>query len=176
MLHKIKSLSTKRSSWLLLIVTISALLGAALYFQHAMNIQPCIKCVYIRAAFTAMLLAAILGLLLAKVTLLRSIALLAVIAGAVFGLIQANELLEIEQIIASGGFSTCSFFAEYPSWLPLEKWLPAVFEPTASCGEDSWRFLDQSMAFWTRITLIAYIAVLSVILLCQGANLSNHKS
>lgn len=174
MLKKIKLLSSKRVSWLLLIVSIVGLLATALYFQHGMNIQPCIKCVYIRAAFSGMLVAAVIGFIGAKIMFIRGIALLGVIAAAVFGLMQTNELLEIERIIAAGGFSTCSFFAEYPSWLPLEQWLPAVFEPTASCGDDSWRFFDRSMAFWTSITLYAYIIVLTIILLCQGVKLNSN--
>lgn len=172
MLQKIKQLSTKRASWLLLIITITALLATALYFQYVLNIQPCIKCVYIRAAFSGMLIAAIIGFIGVNSTILRSLALIGVIAAAVFGLMQSNELLEIERIIAAGGFSTCAFFADYPSWLPLEQWLPAVFEPTASCGDDSWRFLDRSMAFWTSISLYSYIIVLTLILICQGVKLN----
>ncbi|CAM3876826.1 disulfide bond formation protein DsbB [Rheinheimera salexigens] len=174
MLQKIKSLSSKRSVWLLLIITITAFLATALYFQHVMNIQPCIKCVYIRAAFSAMLFAALIGFITAKITILRSLALIGVIAAAVFGLNQANELLEIERVIAAGGFSTCAFFAEYPSWLPLEQWLPAVFEPTASCGDDSWSLLDRSMAFWTSIILYSYIIVLTLFLLCQVVKVNSN--
>jgi protein dithiol:quinone oxidoreductase len=174
MLQKIKLLSTKRTSWLLLIITITALLATALYFQHVLNIQPCIKCVYIRAAFSGMLIAAIIGFIGAKHTIFRGLALMGVIAAAIFGLMQSNELLEIERIIAAGGFSTCAFFAEYPSWLPLEQWLPTVFEPTASCGDDNWRFLDRSMAFWTSVSLYSYIIVLTLILVCQGVKLNTN--
>lgn len=174
MLQRIKLLSSQRLGWVLLAISAIALLSTALYFQYQLNIQPCIKCIYIRAAFSGILLAALLGMLSPGNAFVRVLALFGALSAAVFGLVQANDLLHIEQVIATGGFSSCSFFAEFPSWMPLDQWLPSVFEPRGSCGEDSWRFLNHSMAFWTAVTLYGYIAVCGLLLLSQFVRISNN--
>ena len=51
MLQKIKRLSMQRWPWMLLILSCLGLLASALYFQYGLNLQPCIKCIYIRSAF-----------------------------------------------------------------------------------------------------------------------------
>ena len=174
MLQKIKRLSMQRWGWALVVLSCLALLGTALYFQHGLHMQPCIKCIYVRAGFAGILLAGIIGLLAPANMLLRLLALLGMLSAAVFGIMQAYELLEIEQLLAEGGFFSCSLFAEFPSWLPLDKWLPAVFEPTGSCGDTSWQFLGQSMAFWSAFALWGYAIVAALLLLSQFARISNN--
>jgi disulfide bond formation protein DsbB len=174
MLQKIKRLSMQPWGWGLVVLSCLGLLGTALYFQYGLNMQPCIKCIYIRTAFAGVLLAGIIGLLAPKATLLRIIALAGMLAAAVFGILQAYELLEIEQLLAEGGFFSCALFAEFPTWLPLDKWLPAIFEPTGSCGDTSWQFLGESMAFWSAFALWGYAAVAAVLLLSQFARISNN--
>src|SRR5690606_12102278 len=106
--------------------------------------------------------------------LLRLLALLGMLSAAVFGILQAYELLEIEQLLAEGGFFSCSLFAEFPRWMPLDQWLPAIFEPTGSCGDTSWQFLGQSMAFWSAVALWGYAIVAALLLLSQLARISNN--
>jgi len=174
MLQKIKRLSMQRWGWGLVVLSSAALLATALYFQYGLNLQPCIKCIYVRAAFAGILVAGIIGLLSPKTALLRLVALLGMLASGIFGIMQAYELLEIEQLLAEGGFFSCALFAEFPSWLALDKWLPAVFEPTGSCGDTSWQFFGQSMAFWSAFALWGYTATAAVLLLAQLARISNN--
>lgn len=174
MLQQIKRLSMQRWGWALVVLSCLCLLGTALYFQYGLNMQPCIKCIYVRSAFAAVLVAGLLGLLAPKIALLRITALLGILAGSAFGIVQAYQLLDIEQLLAEGGFFSCALFAEFPSWLALDKWLPAVFEPTGSCGDTSWQFLGQSMAFWSAISLWGYAAVAAVLLLAQFARIDNN--
>ncbi|HEX5793065.1 MAG TPA: disulfide bond formation protein DsbB [Rheinheimera sp.] len=174
MLQHFKRLSMQRWGWALVVLSCLALLGTALYFQYGLNMQPCIKCIYVRSAFTGILLAGIIGLLAPRNTLLRLIALLGMLAAAVFGIMQAYELLEIEQLLAEGGFFSCALFAEFPQWMPLDKWLPAVFEPTGSCGDTSWQFLGKSMAFWSAFSLWGYAAIAALLTVAQVARLSNN--
>lgn len=174
MLQIFKRLSMQRRGWLLVVISALALLGTALYFQYVMNLQPCIKCIYIRSAFAGILLAGLVGLTSPKNALLRIVGLLLMLAAASMGILQASELLEIEQRLAEGGFFSCALFAEFPQWLELDKWFPAIFEPTGSCGDTSWQFLNQSMAFWSAVALWAYAAVAAVLLLAQFAKISNN--
>lgn len=174
MLQKLKALSMQRWGWGLVVLSCLCLLGTALYFQYGLNMQPCIKCIYVRSAFAAILVAALLGLLAPKATLLRLSALIAMLVGAAFGIMQANELLDIEQLLSEGGFFSCSLFAEFPGWLPLDKWLPSVFEPTGSCGDTSWQLFGKSMAFWSAVALWCYALVAAILLISQFARISNN--
>ncbi|MEH8018465.1 disulfide bond formation protein DsbB [Rheinheimera muenzenbergensis] len=174
MLQKLKALSMQRWGWLLLMLSCLGLLGTALYFQYGLNMQPCIKCINVRAAFAAILLASVIGFLAPRLALSRILALLAMLVAAIFGAMQAQELLDIEQLLAEGGFFSCSLFAEFPSWLPLDKWLPAIFEPTGSCGDSSWQLLGKSMAFWSAVALYCYAAVAALLLLAQVVRISSN--
>lgn len=75
MFKTLKSLSMQRWPWLLLALTALAMELTGLYFQYALNYQPCIKCIYIRVAFAGILLAAILAILAPRSTMLRFVAL-----------------------------------------------------------------------------------------------------
>lgn len=143
--------SLQRWPWLLLAFISSALMVIALYFQYGMGLAPCIMCVYQRAAICGVILAALVGAYGRNIALVRWLAIIGWIVGAGWGLKIAHDQVVIEQIVASGGFSTCSIFAEFPQWLLLDKWLPALFNPTGMCGEIAWTFMGYSMAFWMRV-------------------------
>ncbi len=174
MLQKLKALSMQRWGWLLVMLSCLGLLGTALYFQYGLNMQPCIKCINVRTAFAAILLAAVIGFMAPRSAMLRVAGLAAMLAAAIGGIIQANELLNIEQLLAEGGFFSCSLFAEFPAWLPLDKWLPAVFEPTGSCGDTSWQLLGKSMAFWSAAALWIYAVIAALLLLSQPVRISRN--
>ncbi|MDX1391078.1 MAG: disulfide bond formation protein DsbB [Rheinheimera sp.] len=174
MLQKIKRLSMQRWGWALVVLSSLALLATALYFQYGMQLQPCIKCIYVRSAFSGILLAGIIGLLAPRHALVRLLALVGMLAAAIFGILQAYELLEIEQLLAEGGFFSCALFAEFPRWMPLDQWLPAIFEPTGSCGDTSWMFLGKSMAFWSAFALWCYAAVAALLTAAQFAHISDN--
>ena len=174
MLQKIKRLSMQRWPWMLLILSCLGLLASALYFQYGLNLQPCIKCIYIRVAFAGILVAALLVLLAPRQLLLRLAGTLLWLGSALYGLFQAQELVNIEQTLASGGFTTCALFADFPAWLALDKWLPAVFEVTGTCGGVDWQFAGLTMAGWSRVLMAAYALSALLILLSQLAKLSRN--
>jgi protein dithiol:quinone oxidoreductase len=174
MLATIKKISRHRLSWFLLLVSALVLLASGLYFQYGLNLQPCIKCIYIRAAFAGVLLAGLLGLLAPKQGILRLLAIALWLISAGTGLNHAVELVNIEQTLAAGGFSSCALFAEFPGWLALDKWLPAVFEVTGSCGSVDWQFLGLSMAYWSMLILAAYLLTAVVVLIGQLGRISSN--
>lgn len=45
-------------------------------------------------------------------------------------------------------FMTCDFAARFPSWLPLDKWLPQVFVASGDCSVRQWEFLTLEMPQW----------------------------
>jgi disulfide bond formation protein DsbB len=174
MLATIKKISRHRLSWFLLLLSTLALLASGLYFQYGLNLQPCIKCIYIRAAFSGILLAGLLAMLAPRQGILRLLAIMLWLTSAAIGLYHALELVNIEQTLASGSFSSCALFAEFPAWLALDKWLPSLFEVTGSCGAVDWQFLSLSMAYWSMLILAAYVLTAVVVLLGQFGRISNN--
>ncbi|MDD4863119.1 MAG: disulfide bond formation protein DsbB [Alishewanella agri] len=174
MLKTLKSLSLQRWPWLLLALTALTMELTGLYFQYGLNYQPCIKCIYIRVAFAGILLAALLALLAPRSRLVRLSALALWLASAGYGFWQAQELVSIEQTLASGGFTTCALFADFPAWLALDKWLPTVFEVTGTCGGVDWQFAGLTMAGWSRLIMSAYSLVAILIIISQLTTLSRN--
>lgn len=62
-------------------------------------------------------------------------------------------------------FNTCSLFAEFPSWMPLDKWIPWMFNPTGDCSERQWAFLGWEMPQWLVLIFGCYLAVAIIIML-----------
>lgn len=174
MFQMLKSVSLQRWPWLLLALTALLLLVAGLYFQYVLNYQPCIKCVYVRVAFAGIVLAALLVTIAPKHSLLRVLGILHWLGWAGFGVMQAQELVNIEQILASGGFTTCALFADFPTWLALDKWLPSVFDVTGTCGGVDWQFLGLSMAQWSRNIMLLYCLVAVLVFLSQFCKISKN--
>lgn len=163
MLSSLAKWSKQRSAWLVLALSATMLLAVALYFQYQMNLQPCMLCVYARAALTGVILAALIGLIAPTNSLLRWAGLLTFTASSVWGLVITHEHVNVEELVQSGALYTCSLFPEFPLGLPLDKWFPEVFNPTGMCGDIAWRFMDFSMPVWTRVIFVVY-ALLSITL------------
>ena len=172
MLKVIKTLSLQRWPWLLLSVAAILLEGFALYMQHAMGVEPCNECIYIRVGVLGLALAGLIGAVAPKIRILRWTALsvwLLAVGGSLF---RAQLLLDLEQKVREGAEAGCARFKGFPEWMPLERWLPDMFEPRAMCGTVSWTFLNQSVTFWiwTALWAIALSAVLTVLAQTRSNN------
>jgi disulfide bond formation protein DsbB len=160
-LKTLHTFSTQRRFWLLLTVLALALEGCALYLQHVLGVEPCNECIYIRAGVLGVAVAGLIGTVAPSYWPMRLLALCAWMGALGWSLARVVLLLDLERIVRAGGEASCKRFKGFPDWLPLEKWLPNVFEPRAMCGTVSWTFLGQSVTFWIGIALAA-LAVLAV--------------
>lgn len=159
-MSKLAVLSQTRYAWLVLLLTAIGLEAAALYFQYVMLLDPCVMCIYIRAAVLGIILAGVLGLIAPKLWLVRFIAMGTWGASASWGLALSIELNDMQ--VDPSPFSTCSFYPEFPTWLTLDTWLPSVFMPTGMCSDTPWTFLSVSMAQWMMVAFAVYIIALLV--------------
>ncbi|MDD5333907.1 MAG: disulfide bond formation protein B [Rhodoferax sp.] len=167
MFQTIKSLSLQRWPWLLLAAVALALDGTALTLQHVFNVPPCNECIYIRLGVLGVGVAGLLGALAPRVPAFR-LAGLAVWMGALgWSLYRANLLLNLERVVREGGATGCARFKGFPSWLALDAWLPAMFEPRAMCGDVSWTFLGQSVTFWIWVALWCLALTAALVLVAQ---------
>lgn len=162
MLVWLKTLSLTRGAWLLLCFSTLALEATALYFQHGMGLQPCVMCIYERVALIGITFSAIIGLLLPKSLIVRLIALFVGLGSAVKGLLLA--LKHVDYQTNPSPWNQCAYLPEFPQTLPLDKWLPYVFNPTGSCSEITWEFLGVTMAQWI-VVIFAFYTLLFVLLL-----------
>lgn len=164
-MHWIYQFSQQKLSWAILAASALGLLLAALYFQHMMDLQPCINCIYQRTAVIGILIAAIVPLVYNHFAT-RLIAFFIWGYSCIQGLIVAREHLDVI-------FSTslipkiCDIVPNFPASMPMHEWIPSVFGATGSCNENSWQFLGMGMANWMQIIFGVYLAILGFVLVAQ---------
>ena len=167
MFNVIARAADNKLAWLVLFLSSSLLLIIALYFQHVMDLQPCIKCIYQRTAVIGILFSAALPVF-HNVLLTRSIAFWGWGLAAILGGLIAHEHVDI-LYAANPFFVMCDIIPNFPSFMPLHEWLPAVFAAPGDCSENSWQFLGYGMAEWMRIIFAMYASVWLVVLSCRLA-------
>ncbi|MBJ3813757.1 disulfide bond formation protein DsbB [Shimwellia pseudoproteus] len=164
MLRYLNQCSRRRGAWLLLALTAFALELVALWFQHVMLLQPCVLCIYERAALFGIMGAGILGAI-APATPLRFAALALWIYSAWRGLEIAwhHTMLQLHP----SPFDVCPFRPDFPSWLPLDSWVPQIFAATGDCSVRQWEFLTLEMPQWLVGIFAAYLVVALVVIIAQ---------
>lgn len=160
----LSNLTTNSTSWLLLALSALGLEVCALFFQYAMDLAPCIMCVYQRVAIFAIVLAGLVGFAGCKFLLTRLIAYVLWGIGSIWGLLIALEHVEIQANSGSLFFS-CDIVPNFPTWAPLHEWLPALFEATGDCGEINWQFMGYSMPQWMILVYGVYVVAFVIIFL-----------
>jgi disulfide bond formation protein DsbB len=133
--------------------------------QHALGVEPCNECIYIRAGVLGVAASGLIGALAPRVRILRWSAIAVWQMALGWSLYRANLLLNMEQKVREGLEASCGRFKGFPDWMPLERWFPEMFEPRAMCGTVSWTFLNQSVTYWIWIALwcLALPALLALI-------------
>ncbi|KAE9525390.1 disulfide bond formation protein DsbB [Testudinibacter aquarius] len=165
MLYYLKQVSLSRGSWLLLLLSCLAFEATGLYFQHVMKLEPCVMCIYERVAIAGVALAALIGMVAPRLLLIRLLALAVGLASAVKGLLLALQHTDYQ--LNPVPWNQCPLMVEFPSTLPLNKWLPQMFEAYGSCSEIQWSLLGFAMPQWLIAIFIGYILVLGLVLISQ---------
>lgn len=165
MIRLFSQLADKKSAWFILFLSALALQIVALYFQYGMNLQPCIMCIYQRTAMYGILLAGLIVLIKNNLfTRLIGFAGWAVSAG--WGFLIAREHVEILNA-KNLFFATCEIVPNFPAFMPLHEWLPAIFAAKGDCTENSWQFMSMGMADWMSVIFAAYFVVFVIVFVCR---------
>jgi len=135
------------------------------YFQSYLQLRPCELCVYIRFSMVAVALGAAVVALSPRRAACQLLGGLVILWALIQGLVWDLRLADIYLKAADPDYySLCSPSAvRFPLGLPLERWLPAHFAPTASCGEDGWHFLGLNMAEWLLPVYAFFLAAFFVL-------------
>ncbi|MNC40345.1 Disulfide bond formation protein B [compost metagenome] len=80
---------------------------------------------------------------------------------AIWGLKLA--LKHVDYQVNPSPFNVCEGFVDFPSWAPLDQWVPWLFFPDGDCSEISWQFLSFSMPQWLVLIFAAYLLVFVVV-------------
>lgn len=165
MFNVLSQYSHGKVAWFLLLISTVIFESTALYFQHGLKLQPCSLCIYQRCALFGILFASIIGLFFSKYTIFRFGAIVLWIYSAVSGFLLAYQQarLQFEPTFAD----SCSLYPDFPTWLPLHEWFPAVFDATGSCAAKLWSFLTIEMSQWMIIIFACYIIVALLVLISQ---------
>jgi disulfide bond formation protein DsbB len=164
-MQSLNSFSKTRLGWLLLLLSIIFFESSALFFEHVMNLPPCVMCIYERVAMIGIGIAAIIGLLAPKNGILRWIGLLGWGYSAYRGLALAYQHVGFQ--FEPSPFATCDLFVSFPSWAPLNHWVPWMFEAYGDCAKVEWTFLDLSMPQWLVIIFAANVIIWTIMVIAQ---------
>jgi len=150
---------TSRTILLVTAVVSFALVGAALYLQHAKDMLPCPLCIIQRYLFLGVGLLSLIGAFAGKVRVLAGLALLS----ALGGLGVAGKHL---YVIAHPGFS-CGIdpMTTVLNKIPTATLLPSVFQADGLCEATQDTVLGLSVPQWSALWFVLLALVLVSVLL-----------
>jgi disulfide bond formation protein DsbB len=167
LLNLFSAWAKSKSAWLSLFMSSALLIVTALYFQHIMDLQPCIKCIYQRTAVFGILVSSLMPLIWQH-SLTRLLGFIGWGVASIWGFLIAHEHVDM-LFAANPFFVVCDIIPNFPAFMPLHEWLPAVFGATGDCSENSWQFLDMGMAQWMRIIFGMYAVTWLLMLISRLA-------
>jgi disulfide bond formation protein DsbB len=165
LLNLFSAWAKSKSAWLSLFMSSALLIVTALYFQHIMDLQPCIKCIYQRTAVFGILVSSLMPLIWQH-SLTRLLGFIGWGVASIWGFLIAHEHVDM-LFAANPFFVVCDIIPNFPAFMPLHEWLPAVFGATGDCSENSWQFLDMGMAQWMRIIFGIYAVTWLIMLISR---------
>ncbi|MGI3097062.1 disulfide bond formation protein DsbB [Vibrio diabolicus] len=164
-LNSLNQFSKGRLSWLLLLLFVVFFEACALYFQHVMKLAPCVMCIYERVAMMGVGVAAIVGLMAPNNPVFRWLGLIGWGLSSYKGLLLAQQHVDYQ--FNPSPFATCDLFVTFPSWAPLNQWVPWMFEAYGDCSKIVWQFLDLSMPQWLVVIFAGNLIALALIMIAQ---------
>ncbi|MBE2893586.1 disulfide bond formation protein DsbB [Spirabiliibacterium falconis] len=165
MLSYLKQISLGRFSWFLVLLSALVFEGVGLYFQHIKQLDPCVMCIYERIAFFGIASSGLLGFLAPRLTIIRLLAIVLGIFSAVKGLLLAIKHVDFQ--LNPAPWNQCPLFVQFPKTLPLDQWLPHVFQATGACSDIKWQWLGFSMPQWLIVVFAIYTAIFVLVALSQ---------
>ncbi|MCM2679439.1 disulfide bond formation protein DsbB [Echinimonas agarilytica] len=158
MFQSLSDFALHRGSWLLLALSALVLESTALFFQHVMDLAPCVMCIYERVAMMGLIFAGLIGAINPKVLALRVVGYSMWAVSAIQGLLLSIEHVGY-QFPKNPFIVTCGYQAEFPAWARLDDWFPSLFLPTGMCDEITWLFLNLTMPQWLIVCFGVYCAL-----------------
>ncbi|QIQ21856.1 disulfide bond formation protein DsbB [Zophobihabitans entericus] len=165
MLRLLSQYSRGRTAWFLLFLSAVSFEIVALYFQHVLALAPCVLCIYQRCVILGIMISSLIAMIKPKSFFLRFVAIIIWLFSAVQGFLLAYDQVVLQ--FRPSIFNSCPVDVQFPSWLPLDSWFPAMFKPYGVCSERVWDFLTIEMSQWLLIIFSCYFIVGLLVLISQ---------
>lgn len=123
--------SQSKLYWVLVMLVGVSLEGIALFYQYVLDEPPCVLCIQARVWVLLGILVAIVMLFVHRVSLARIVGHLGLVVSLALLLNRSWIALLVERGQYDG---QCGMDAGFPGWLPLDAWLPQMFEVQTMCG------------------------------------------
>jgi protein dithiol:quinone oxidoreductase len=136
--------------WLAGIAYLLLMEAIALFYQYSLGFYPCALCVQVRAWVVGAMVAAIIGVLFRSNFWIRFLALTLTIAFIGGGLYTSWYAWGVENGTV---ISSCTMGAGFPTFMPLDQWIPIFFEANGPCGQSPIMWFGLSMVETLLITL-----------------------
>ena len=170
-LHK---LGESRYFWLTGIIYLTLMEAIALYYQYGPGMwYPCALCVQVRAWVMGSLIFSVMGAILAKNFWWRWMSLnltIVLMAGALY---TSYYAFGVEQGTV---ISSCTMGAGFPEFMPLDQWVPVLFEAQGMCGQSPPMPLGVSMVEALLITLSIPLLVLVAVWVSHVQKIIAHET
>jgi disulfide bond formation protein DsbB len=158
----LKLLLNSKAYWAFMLVLGIVFEATALYYQYILEYGPCPLCIHTRIGVMAFLLISVLALIVKarwwwRISHLLNLAVFAWLSE------RAYLLLGTERGFV---YLECGVDPGLPAWLPLDRWLPLMFEVKESCGYTPRLWFDISMAealmlMFPALALISLVGLLT---------------
>jgi len=162
-----------RYFWLTGVLFLTLMEGIALFYQYGPGMwYPCALCVQVRAWVVGAIIFALLGLVMAKNFWWRWMALnltIIMMAGALYTSYYAYGVEQGTVI------SSCTMGAGFPEFMPLDQWIPFLFEAQGMCGQSPPMPLGLSMVEALLVTLSAPLLVLITAWIMHVRKMISHE-
>lgn len=154
--------------WFLCVaVSCAALLGYAIYVQHAMFLDPCPLCIFQRVAFLWIGAVALVAAVHNPAAGGRWVYTLLVLVGCVAGAVIAGRHVWLQNL-PPDQVPDCGMGLNYMlDTMPFADVLKQVFYGSGECAEIDWTFLGISMPGWTLVWYIGFAVLTLVVVLLQ---------
>lgn len=156
--------------WLALVLIGLSFEGVALFYQHVLDMQPCVMCIQVRLLMLALILVGLTALFLRHFRWLNVLAHLLTLLVAAGLLERSYQLLGTERGFT---FGDCGLDLGLPDWLALESWFPAVFKVQTSCGYTPELLFGITMA--EALIVFSVVFVFTCLAMTLAAALKNKK-
>lgn len=151
------ALATPRTLFLLAFLGCLALMGGALYLEHALGLNPCPMCIVQRVFVILFGLVCLIAALHGPARLGRRVYAVLALLFAAGGAATAARQVWLQSVPADQ-LEACLPSLEFMvQALPLQEIVRLVFQGTADCAEVSWTLFGLSLPEWS---LLAFIGML----------------
>lgn len=161
-----KNLVDPKSVGIMLILASFGMELFGLFTQYFLGFEPCANCVQIRLLIIFIAMAGVLHYFSGESFTTKIMTLSLSIVSIYYSLKISweNHLIETGQVL-----SNCSQSSPFPSFIPLDSWLPVLFEPKGPCGTPAPLWGDIS---FTDLSIVGLALLLGLVILILVLNLS----